>query len=184
MTQTVTTGPAAASARVELPARRPRWLAWITTLAVIAPAPYAISRLLWAAGIPIGIDSRMLHEDFQSPGWGSLQILLLAALCEVTALYTAVFIRDPPERVPARVPLLGGRSVRPRLAALPLLAPIVVLAGFNAWGVGLMLDGFAIPAENAGVPGWSFWGQVAIFLVWGVALTVATFAYLVVSRPR
>jgi uncharacterized membrane protein len=150
---------------------RPR-LAWVTTLAILAPAPYALSRLLWAAGIPIGIDAEMLHDDFRAPGWGSVQILLLAVLCEATALYTAVFIRD------RRVPVLAGRRVRPWVVTLPLLAPIAILAGFNVWGVGLMLDGFTIPADNAGVPGWSFWGQIAIFLVWGVSLTVATVSYL------
>jgi hypothetical protein len=155
----------------------PRRLGWITTLAIFAPTPYAVSRLLWAAGIPIGIDPEMLHDDFQSPGWGSLQILLLAAMCEATALYTAVFIRNRPERV-------RGRPVRPVLVVVPLLAPIAILAGFNLWAVGLMLEGFAIPADNAGVPGWSFWGQVIIFLVWGVALTVATAAYLLDPRPR
>src|SRR4051794_8014846 len=130
--------------------RSRRLLHWITWLAIIAPAPYAVSRLLWAAGIPLGIDEQLLHDDFQAPGWGSLQILMLAALCEATGLYAAVFIRDRRREVPDRVPLIGGRRAIPGLVVAPLLAPILILAAFNAWGVRLMLDGFTMPPENHG----------------------------------
>jgi hypothetical protein len=40
-----------------------------------------------------------------------------------------------------------------------------------------MLDGFRIPADLHGLPGWSFWGQVAVFMTWGVSPTAATFVY-------
>jgi hypothetical protein len=79
--------------------------------------------------------------------------------------------------MPVRVPRLGGRRLRPRLVVVPLMAPIAILAGFNVWSLGPITDGFSIPASNDGLPGWSFWGQVATFWIWGVALAIATSAH-------
>ena len=144
--------------------------------AIVAPVPYSLSRLLWAFGIPLGIDEALLR-DFDSPGLGSLYILALALLPEATAMFTHTFVLTRAARVPDRVPGVGGRPVRPGLIVAPLLAPIFILGGFNLWSLGPILDGFVIPASNDGLPGWSFWGQVASFWIWGVSLTVATAAY-------
>ncbi len=43
----------------------------------------------------------------------------------------------------------------------PLLLPIAILAGASVEFVRVMLDGLRIPADMGGMPGWSFWGQVA-----------------------
>ncbi len=159
------------------------WVRWITWIAVLVPIPYGISRLLWAVGIPFGIDGEALGEDFHAPGWGSLYILLLVLLTEGTALYTHAFLLARASRVPGWIPLLAGRRVRSRLVIAPLLAPIVVLASFNHWSLEYISDGFAMPPEVAeDMPPWSFWGQVAVFWVWGLSLPVATFAYW--RRPR
>ena len=58
-----------------------RLVSAVTWVAVLAPLPYTVSRVLWAAGVPAGIDPELLR-DFHSPGWGSLYILGLAALAE------------------------------------------------------------------------------------------------------
>ena len=159
----------------------PAWVRTVTWIAVLAPLPYSLSRLLWAAGIPLGIDAELLRE-FHSPGWGSLYILCLALLPEATAVFTHTFLAARPRTVPDRVPLIAGRPVRPSLVAATLLVPIALLAGFNAWSLGPIMDGFAIPAANDGLPGWSFWGQVATFWLWGVSLAVATAAYWLAAR--
>jgi hypothetical protein len=39
-----------------------RWIGAVTWLAIVAPPPYSLSRLLWAAGIPVGIDRDLLRE--------------------------------------------------------------------------------------------------------------------------
>ena len=150
-----------------------RWIAHLTTIAVLAPVPYSLQRLLWAAGIPFGVD-RDLLEEFHAPGWGSLYILGLVVLIEGTALWTHVFVRSRARVVPERVPLAGGRPVKPWLVIAPLLAPIAILAQFNVFTVTVLLgrDDF-----GAGVPDWSLALQAAIFGVWGISLTVATFAY-------
>ena len=163
-----------------------RWVTWVTWAAIIAPLPYGVSRLLWAAGLPVGIDAALLRE-FGAPGWGSAYILVLALLSEGTGIFTHLFLRTRRRTVPDRVPLVGGRRVRRGVVIGALLGPIAILANFNATTVPMMLDGFTIPPGNAGMPGWSFWGQVATFWVWGLSLSAATFAYwrtTGVSRPR
>lgn len=160
----------------------PRWVTWVTWIAILAPVPYGLSRLLWAAGIPVGISPHLLHHDLHSPGLGSLYILVLVVLCEGTAIFTHAFVLHRPERVPRWVPMLRGRHVRPWLVIAPLLMPIAILALFNEWSLTLFIDGFSIPADNAGVPGWSFWGQAATFLIWGLALTTATAVYWHATR--
>ena len=154
----------------------PRWLRWVTWTAIIAPLPYSLSRLVWAFGIPFGIEEDLLR-DFHSPGVGSLYILCLALLPEATALFTRTFLASRRRDVPGGVPIIGGRSVRPGLVVAVLLLPIGILAGFNLWSLGPITDGFSIPAANRGLPGWSFWGQIVTFWVWGVSLAVATAAY-------
>ena len=79
-------------------------------------------------------------------------------------------------------PALAASTVSlPRLLAVlipaMLLVPIAILAGFNVWSLGPIMDGFSIPAANDGVAAWSFWGQVASFWVWGLSLAIATAAY-------
>jgi hypothetical protein len=116
-----------------------RWVVWTTWAAILTPIPYGVSRILWAVGIPLGIDGEDLREEFQTP---------------------------------------GGRRVRRWLVIVPLLAPIFILASFNHWSLQYVVDGFAMPPEVAeDMPGWSFWGQVGVFWIWGVALAVATAAY-------
>jgi len=153
----------------------------VTWVAILAPLPYSASRLLWAAGIPLGIDRDLLRE-FHSPGWGSVYILCLALLPEATAVFTRTFVASRTRTVPHRMPFVGGRDVRPALVVSVLLVPIAILAGFNAWSLCPITDGFVMPEANAGLPGWSFWGQVATFWVWGVSLAVATLAYWKATR--
>jgi hypothetical protein len=158
--------------------RPPRWVVWITWAAILTPVPYGVSRILWAVGIPLGIDGEGLREEFQTPGWGSLYIVLLVLLTEGTALYTHAFVLSRAHTVPGWIPLLGGRRVWRWLVIAPLLAPIVILASFNSWSLQYILDDFAMPPEVAeDMPGWSFWGQVAVFWIWGVSLAIATAAY-------
>ena len=155
-----------------------RWFAHVTTIAVLAPLPYSLQRVLWAAGIPVGVDRELL-EQFHAPGWGSLYILALVLLIEGTALWTHVFIRSRTAVVPHRLPLAGGRPVRPWMVIAPLLIPIAILAQFNLFTVTVLLGSNDF---GPGVPDWSLALQAAVFGVWGVTLTVATLAYLRDSR--
>lgn len=169
--------------RMTSTSREPRWSRWITRIAIIAPLPYSLSRLLWAAGIPIGIDSHALQHDLQSPGWGSLGMLILILMTEGTGVYTHVFVGSRPRTVPGWIPLLRGRAIRPWLVIAPLILPIWILAGFNYWSLPYIADGFAMPDEvSKTLPAWSFWMQVAIFWVWGVSLAISTGIYWFQTR--
>jgi hypothetical protein len=143
----------------------------ITWVAVLAPLPYSLQRLIWAVGIPLGIHPDGLHGMLQSPGLGSLGLLGLVMACEGTAAFTYAFV-------------LCERRMPAWLVVAPLLAPIGILATFNQWSLQYVVDGFTMPSEVAeSIPPWSFWAQVAIFWIWGVSLAIATGAY-VVRRTR
>jgi hypothetical protein len=160
------------------PAHGRSWQVWIVWAAVLAPLPYSLWRLIWAVGIPLGIHPAGLHDFLDSPGLGSIGLLGLALLTECTAIFTYVFVLLRRPTVPGWVPLLGGRRMPPWLVVAPLLAPIGILATFNHWSLQYIFDGFSMPPEVAeGIPGWSFWGQVVIFWIWGVSLTAATLTY-------
>jgi hypothetical protein len=161
-------------------AARSRGIARVTTIAVLAPLPYSVQRVLWAAGVPFGVERELL-DDFNAPGWGSLYILGLVVLIEGTALWTHVFVRSRAVEVPERVPLAGGRRVKPWIVIAPLLVPIAILAQFNLFTVSVLLGGDDF---GPGVPGWSLALQAAIFGIWGVTLTVATFDYARAMRRR
>ena len=103
-----------------MPERDSRWVAAVTWVALLAPLPYSVSRVLWAAGVPVGIDPELLRE-FHSPGWGSLYILALAALAAAPALVIGLFARPRARVVPASIPALGGRRVRPALVIAALV---------------------------------------------------------------
>ena len=152
----------------------------ITWVAVLAPLPYSLQRLIWALGIPLGIHPEGLHDFLQSPGLGSLGLLGMVVLCEGTAAFTYLFVLAERRTLPDSIPLLGGRRMPPWLVVPPLLAPVGILATFNHWSLQYIFAGFTMPGEVAeGIPGWSFWTQVAIFWIWGVSLTIATAAYAV-----
>jgi hypothetical protein len=138
-------------------------------VAVLAPLPYSLWRLIWAVGIPLGIHPDGLHDFIQSPGWGSLGLLGLVLLSEGTAVYTYVFVLSGRRTLPGR---LRRWTVPPWLIVLPLLAPIGILTTFNHWSLQYVFDGFSVPPEVAEGFSWaSFWLQVLIFWVWGVSLT-------------
>ena len=160
-----------------------RWVAAVAWLAIVAPLPYSVSRVLWAAGVPVGIDRELLHE-LDSPGFGSLYILLLAALAEVTALVTHTFVRPRARRVPAWIPGVAGKPVRPAVVVGVLLVPIVILGWRAALHLPLVLDGFHVPGHIRGVPHWSLWVHAGVVWVWATSLAAATLAYHRAMRPR
>ena len=162
-----------------------RWVVAVTRAAILAPLPYSVSRVLWAAGIPVGIDSELLRE-FHSPGWGSLYILALAALAEAPALILLLFVRPRARVVPAAIPGLGGRPVRPALVIAALTPALAVLSWRAAMHLRFVFNGFRIPDDITGVPHWSLWAQVALVWIWGASLAATVVAYHRATRtwPR
>jgi hypothetical protein len=109
-------------------------------------------------------------------------ILALAALADTTALFTHTLVRPRARIVPAWVPGLGGRPVRPRLVVVALLLPTAILVWRAALHLPLILDGFRIPEEVTGVPSWSLWAQAALTWIWAGSLAATTLAYSRATR--
>ena len=138
--------------------------------------PYTVSRVLWAAGVPAGIDPELLR-DFDSPGWGSLYILGLAALAEAPALLIQLLVRPRAREVPDWIPVLGDRPVRPTLVMGALAVPLAVLTWRAAMHLTFVFNGFRIPSDITGVPHWSLWSQAVLVWIWSASLAATIIAY-------
>jgi hypothetical protein len=160
-----------------------RWASIVAWLAILAPLPYTVLRVLWAAGVPFGIDRELLRE-FHAPGWGSLYILGLTALADATALIVHSIVRPRARRIPGWVPILGGARVRPRLVIAVLLLPTVVLAWRAALHLTVVVNGFRLPDEVTGVPAWSVWVQIVLVWIWAPSLAAALVAYQRATSTR
>lgn len=154
-----------------------RWATWATWIAILAPLPYSLSRVLWATGIPVGFSDEGLHE-IGIPGSGTLTVLVLVLLAEATAVFVHAFLLSPAPKVPGWIPLLRGRPVRPRIVIAVLLLPIAILVYANAISVLTTTGLVEFPDTGSHQDGWAgapLTGVVCI--VWLPALTAATLAY-------
>lgn len=144
-------------------------------IAVTVPAFYAFTRILWAAGIPLGLTDELYTEGNKVGMWQSGLALAIAAL--VGALLTLGLVQRWGERLPRWTGPLASRRVPISLATIP--ASIVALALFTG-GAGLVRDGLlggmgpggADPASN-----WATTGPTYLFPVWALALGWATYTY-------
>lgn len=141
-------------------------------VAVIVPGFYALTRVLWAVGIPFGL-SEGLYDEGQRVGlWHSGLALALAAIGGI--LLTLGLIQRWGERLPTWLGPLGGKRVPITLATIP--ATIVSLAIFTG-GVGLVRTIFSGTPEIFADSWWVTIGPTLLFPLWAVALGWATFAY-------
>ncbi|MBO4209258.1 hypothetical protein [Micromonospora echinofusca] len=151
------------------PDRAARWGRWATWVAAAVPLVYALSRLAWLAGVPLGISADLLRELRDSGGvWAGAG---LAAFAVVGAVLTLGLVRPWGERFPRWLPGLAGRPVPANLAVVP--ATLVAVA------VGAASLGFLANPELARLIGAGD-GAVAPMLLWplwSVALAVAAYAY-------
>uniref|UniRef100_UPI003B3AF492 hypothetical protein n=1 Tax=Brevibacterium sediminis TaxID=1857024 RepID=UPI003B3AF492 len=141
-------------------------------VAVIVPGFYALTRVLWAVGIPFGL-SEGLYDEGQRVGlWHSGLALALAAIGGI--LLTLGLIQRWGERLPTWLGPLGGKRVPITLATIP--ATIVSLAIFTG-GVGLVRTIFSGTPEIFADSWWVTIGPTLLFPLWAVALGWATYAY-------
>jgi hypothetical protein len=153
-----------------------RWSKPVTWVAALIPATYAVVRLAWAVGIPLGISRDFLHE-MQSTGlvWAGAG---LASFALVGTWLTFGLIRPWGERFPRWMVGLAGKRVPIRLATIPasLVAIFVTSASVAFLGTGGVtrlvtgkLDGGALP--------------IVLWPFWGLALGAAAYAYYLRRRP-
>ena len=141
-------------------------------VAVVVPGFYALTRILWALGIPVGLSQGLFDEGQRVGLWHSGLALALAAVAGI--LLTLGLVQKWGERLPAWLGPLGGRRVPITLATIP--ATVVSLAIFTG-GVGLVRTAFSGMPEVFADSWWATIGPTLLFPVWAVALGWATFAY-------
>ena len=147
-----------------------RWGRWAAWTAAAIPAAYAVVRLAWAAGIPLGI-SRDFLDDMHATGlvWAGAG---LGAFALAGSVLTLGLVQRWGEVFPRWMPGVAGRRVPVRLATVP--ASLVAISVTSASVGFLTTDGFLTMftggASLATLP-------MLLWPLWGVALGAATLAY-------
>lgn len=161
--------------RGRLPFRRegrpPSTLAVVAVgIALVVPLVYAVTRFAWAVGIPFGIDDEMLADGQASGLW--LIGLGLGLVATGGGLLALGLVQRWGERIPGRVPVLGGRGVPVPLAVIP-----AAIAAASITGAGLGFVRVVVSGELSLEGNWVTVGPELLWPLWGVALAVATVAY-------
>jgi len=104
----------------------PRWAVVAAHLVPLTALPSALWRVPLALGFPMGIVGVRLQW------WEPLYFIALSLVTEGAALLTLGLVRPWGERVPRRVPLLGGRRVPPLAAVVPAATGAVAVG--LVWG--------------------------------------------------
>ena len=150
-----------------------RWGRPAVAVAVVVPVLYAITRIAWAMGIPLGVGPDMLDE-LGSVKWAGLGLALAAVAGAVVtwglvARWGEVFWRW--------VPRVGGHPVPLAMALVPgfLVAGAVTSAGLSFWR--MIFAGYLWTVPGA-TSDWAAWAPEMLWPLWGAALAVACLAYL------
>jgi hypothetical protein len=156
----------------------PRWGRWATWVAVVAPLPYAATRLAWAFGIPLGVGDEFMalyEADYVAKSVG-LWRFTLGGMALGGSILTMGLVQRWGEVFPRWIPVLAGRRVPPALAIVPasLVSLAVTVASLSIWRT--------VAAErqgglDLGPDTWGLGGPMLTWLPWGVALGAATYAY-------
>lgn len=152
------------------------WGRWATAVAVGVPVVYALTRLAWAVGVPLGVTDAFLRDLQESGAW--FAGALLASLALGGAVLTTGLVGRWGEIAPGWVPIIGGRAVPIGLAVVPAsFVSIIVTAA------GLMF--VRIVVTGSGMFGSNHWGALLpelLWPIWGIALAAATRAYYLRRR--
>jgi hypothetical protein len=162
------------------PTNAARWGRWAVYAAITPPIVYAITRLAWAAGIPLGVSKEFMTEQTaESP-----EIFMAGAAMAFLALGGAVLTLGLTQRwgeiYPGWVPGLRGKPVRARAAIIPAAAVAFLMTSSGVgWIRAAVLDYFP---EGAMGKDFGTVGPGILLPVWGLALGAATYAYYLRRR--
>jgi hypothetical protein len=153
-----------------------RWGRWAVYVAVFVPLLYAITRIAWGVGIPLGIPQQFYDENVDSGMF--VAGFIIAAMAIGGCVLTLGLIQRWGEVYPRWIWFKAGKRVPPLLAIIPgsVIAMFVLSAGITeirmavVHGVGVGADQWAMTG-----PGW-------LWPIWGVALGAATYAYYLRRR--
>jgi len=160
------------------PASAARWGRVAALVAAAVPAVYAVTRLSWALGIPLGFP-RELVEQFR--GIDLIGPVGLGSFALLGAVLTLGLFQKWGEVFPRWMLGLAGRRVPVGLAVVPatIVAVAVMPAGIALIGAGFGDGWLAINAET-----WGGTVPALLWPLWSVALGAATYAYWLRRRGR
>ncbi|MET8703966.1 hypothetical protein ABZW10_34705 [Kitasatospora sp. NPDC004723] len=173
------TARAARTTRAVRPAGTPRWAERAALATAWTTVPSGLWRLALGVGIPVGFSGELAAAfDPYVPGWGTVYVLALSGLAELLAFLTLGLVRPWGEVLPRRIPLIGGRAVRPWAAIVPAALGSTAL---TAMGMSALFGGWASAMNGPGAPR----GLAGVIMTlcylplvaWGPLLAAVTFAY-------
>lgn len=157
-----------------------RWGRIAVGIAVAVPLVYAVTRIAWAFGFPLGVDAS-LQDDMVAHGMNS-SALGLGGMAVAGAVLTLGLVQGWGEVFPRWIPGLAGKRVPISLAVVP--ATFVAMAIIPASITMIMQAGRQpvgmIPSFSAS--NWAPYGPTFLWPLWGVALAAATLAYYLRRR--
>lgn len=159
------------------PERAAVWGRQAVAAAAAVPVFYAITRLAWFVGVPLGVPQSFLDDESADNPTIFVAGAFMASLALGAAALTLGLVQRWGEVYPRWIPRLRGRPVRPRTALIPAVVASVLLIG-----AGL---GWVRAATHGWFPDSSGWGTTApgaLLPVWGVSLGVAAYAYYLRRR--
>ncbi|MEE2522685.1 hypothetical protein V1639_11010 [Pseudarthrobacter sp. J75] len=157
-----------------------RWGRAAVSVAVVVPLVYAITRIAWAFGIPVGLDPS-IQDEMVAQGMDS-SALGLGAMALAGAILTLGLVQKWGEVFPRWIPGLAGRRVPIRLAVIPatFVAMAVIPASVTMIRMASMPSGSMVPSFSAS--NWAPYGPAFLWPLWGIALAAATLAYYLRRR--
>jgi hypothetical protein len=157
------------------PAGAARWGRWAAGVAAAVPASYAIVRLAWAAGIPLGLSPEFL-DDMHRTGlvWAGAG---LGGFALAGAILTLGLVQRWGEVFPRWMIGLAGKRVPIRLATVPatLVALFVASASVGFFTSDGFFTTFTADAGLTTLP-------MVAWPLWAAALGGATLAYYLRRR--
>ncbi len=156
------------------PENAARWGRIAVYVAIVAPVIYAVTRYVWALGIPLGMTQEYLRQGQERGMWTSG--LFLANFGLVGAVLMLGLVQRWGEAFPRWMIGLAGRRVPMALAVVPasIMSVLLMVGGIAILsGYGQMSDALAATGQDMLI----VVGPTFLFLVWGVALAVATLGY-------
>jgi hypothetical protein len=148
---------------------------------VLPVVGWALPHMLWVLDLRVGIAEKTLNEAQEL----SLGVQLSGALAPVLGgLLTVGLARPWGQRFPRWFPRHAGRRIPPPLAMLPAGLVAVALCAYGVIGMVVMTTDIAAGRETLDslLTAWAVVGIQVVFLVWGVALAVATWGYHQATR--
>ena len=163
------------------PNQAARWGRIAVYVSMVAPVFYALTRVAWALGFPLGMSAEQLRRGQEGGIW--ISGLFLASFGLVGVVLTLGLVQRWGEVFPRWMIGLAGRRVPITLAVVPasLVSVLLVVGGIGIWShLGQMVSRLAAGgAKGIGIIEEVAFqvGPTLLFPVWGVALALATLAY-------